>query len=157
MPRFLLKQHKAVWETTTVEVDAPDTAYVQEHVDELIAAAVENDEASLARGDAVENVPSEFEIYDEHGACLAGAGATAALLVQRAWLAAYRVCDTDGEQIAFDEVRVTASGAAEATTRAIAWVNDNDPRCDPRIDYRVEVVRVEPVEADDDEQDDPAG
>ncbi len=157
MPHFTLKQHRAVWETTTVQVEAPNVDYIKLHADELLAAALEDDTAEIASGDLVENVESEFEVYDEHGTCVAGAGAIAMLLMDRPWMATYCVCDVSGDQIACNTVQVNAPTAADAEKKAIAWANDNDPYCDERIDYVVQVVQLEIVHGNEDEQVDPAG
>ena len=159
MPRFVLKHHKAIWETTTVEVDAPDAGYVNEHADELIVAALENDTAQIASGDAVESVADEYEVYDEHGTCLIGSGPTAALLTEGPWRVIYRIHYlAEDDRIDVGRVTVQATNEADALKQAIAWAHDNDPRCDERIDYRIEaeVDEQETPEDWDNEQDDPA-
>lgn len=74
---------------------------------------------------------------------------------ERAWRVAYRGCAADGGVYHQNSVVVVAPTGAEAGKRAVLRAHDEDPSCDERIDYRIEVARVE--EAGDDEQDDPRG
>ena len=159
MPRFMLAHHKAVWETTTVEVDAPDADHVKQHADELIIAALENDTAQIASGDAVEGVADEYEVHDEHGTHLTVTGPTAALLTERPWSVVYHIHYlAEDDRIDVGRVTVQATNEADALKQAVAWAHDNDPRCDERIDYRIEAeVDEQETQEDDDEQNDSPG
>lgn len=76
MPRFTVKHHQAVWETTTFEVEVPDPLperwydvadYIKDNLEEMMYDAIERDEADVACGDTVSSMDSDIEIRDATG------------------------------------------------------------------------------------------
>lgn len=66
MPRFTVKHHQAVWETTTFEVEAPDLDSLRENLGELMADAVSDERATIECGDSV-GIDDDIQIFDENG------------------------------------------------------------------------------------------
>jgi hypothetical protein len=66
MPRFTVKHHQAVWETTTFEVEAEDLDSVRENLDELMCDAVSDERATVECGDSV-RIDDDVRIYNESG------------------------------------------------------------------------------------------
>jgi hypothetical protein len=76
MARFTVKHNRAIWETTTFEVNVPDPLpeeyedpvdFVRDHLDKLMADAIETDAATIEQGDQVESMDSDIEILDAAG------------------------------------------------------------------------------------------
>jgi hypothetical protein len=62
MPRYRVRHHQAVWETTTFDIEAPHEEAVREHLEELMGAAIDEDRATIEQGDAVEGIDSDSEV-----------------------------------------------------------------------------------------------
>ena len=72
MPKFFIKKHRPIWETTTVTVVTPNPLphgqrpedWVIEHAEKLLDDAI-SDHVTVDSGDSVADKVAEIEIYDE--------------------------------------------------------------------------------------------
>lgn len=76
MTRFTVRHHKAIWETTTFEVEVPDplpddyddpVVYIRDNVGDLLEAALDADTATVNSGDSVPSVDDGVVILDQAG------------------------------------------------------------------------------------------
>jgi hypothetical protein len=76
MASFTVTQNKAIWETTTFEVEVPEPLpenhidprdWIIENLDELMGGAIEADTATIEQGDRVESIEPDLEIRDQAG------------------------------------------------------------------------------------------
>jgi hypothetical protein len=76
MASFTVTHNRAIWETTTFEVEVPEPLpenyddprdWIIENFDELMGGAIDADTATIEQGDHVESIDSDIEIRDGAG------------------------------------------------------------------------------------------